>query len=141
MTTQKIYNFEPQPDFDDGDVTIKWRGVTLTSTIVFFTSGLITASYLKPVSTSKSKGGTQHDTFVVSLLEGPYHNFQQSYERGVTEHHFQWALNYDSVMHYPDTGTVTGKFTTGYAGIEATIHMIFADRSVAEITFKARKRT
>ncbi|WP_143492456.1 MULTISPECIES: hypothetical protein [unclassified Pseudomonas] len=141
MTTQKMYKFEPQPDFDDGNVTINWRGITLTSTIVFFRPGLITASYLKSASTSKSKGGTEHDTFVVSLLNGTPYDFQQFYERGVTEQHFQWALNYADVMHYPETGTVTGKFTTGYASIEATIHMIFADKSVAEITFKARKRT
>ncbi|MBP4001791.1 hypothetical protein F638_3739 [Pseudomonas sp. LAIL14HWK12:I2] len=53
MTTQQPYDFKKLPDskdepsFDIGEANIEWQGKRLTSKIVFFNSGLMTANYIK----------------------------------------------------------------------------------------------
>ncbi|POA39133.1 hypothetical protein [Pseudomonas sp. GW456-12-1-14-TSB6] len=145
MTTQQPYDFKKLPDskdepsFDIGEANIEWQGKRLTSKIVFFNSGLMTANYIKPADGSP-EGGTDNDVFLVSLLAKTQYNFQQFYERGVTDHHFGWALKYENKLHYPRTGSTTGTFSTGYRSIDATIEMISESGDVAKITFKAQKR-
>ncbi|WP_285412078.1 hypothetical protein [Pseudomonas sp. lyk4-40-TSB-59a] len=145
MTTQQPYDFKKLPDskdepsFDIGEANIEWQGKRLTSKIVFFNNGLMTANYIKPADGSP-EGGADNDVFVVSLLANTQYNFQQLYERGVTDHHFGWALKYENKLHYPRTGSTTGTFSTGYRSIDATIEMISESGDVAKITFKAQKR-
>ncbi|WP_127796940.1 hypothetical protein [Pseudomonas syringae] len=145
MTTQQAYDLANLPDseyqtsFDIGEANIDWQGKILTSKIVFFDKGQMIANYIKPADGSPG-GGTDNDVFVVSLLANTQYNFQQFYERGVTAHHFGWALKYKNKLHYPRTGSTTGTFSTGYRSIDATIEMIFESGDVAKITFKAQKR-
>ncbi|CAI8873508.1 hypothetical protein EMIT0P2_30028 [Pseudomonas sp. IT-P2] len=63
MTTQQPYDFKKLPDskdepsFDIGEANIEWQGKRLTSKIVFFNNGLMTANYIKPADGSPEGGG------------------------------------------------------------------------------------
>jgi hypothetical protein len=139
MKAQREYDFESTPKFDKGEALIEWQGTTLRSPVVVFNRGLLTASYLQQAS--GTKGGSDNDAFVVSLLEGtPPSSFQQQYQRGDSAHHFEWALIYEGKAHRPRTGSITGTFASAYRSIDAVIHMVFDDNSTANITFKAEKR-
>jgi len=146
MTTQQLYDFKKlpdskrQPSFDIGEANIVWQGKRLTSTIVFFSKGLIIANYLKAADGSHG-GGTDNDAVVICLLKDtPDSSFDQDYIRGVTPHHFGWAFQYAGVMYYPKSGSTSGTFKNGYRSIESVTKMLFEDSAELELTFKAQKR-
>jgi len=78
MTTQQPYDFKKLPDskdepsFDIGEANIEWQGKRLTSKIVFFNNGLMTANYIKPADGSPEGGGQTMMSLSLACL--PKHN-------------------------------------------------------------------
>lgn len=143
MAIHKEYQPDQKTNFDLGFTTLYINEKHYTSSIVYFkceaNSGIVHARSLQAVDSPDPVNDS--NSLAISLLgEQPNAEFEQCYERDVTDHGFSWNIFLKGVAHTPTAGTVTGKFSKNYNEITTIIELIFADGNSGRIEFTAKKR-